>query len=279
MCSAAMKLFGMNSLADEPSSTKHFPEGSNTLKPDQRWKVLTLALEELLLKFVDITYPVTSKGKDKDHVCAYAKDVMSLGLLYMEFCDGIHEGDGERIIRCWRYFLPIFKASGRTNYVIEAFNLLFQYEYVYTPRMKQQLMWERTVNIHGRPGKNIPMDLHMEHINRACKGAMGSLGSNINEKAVSRIGKSIGEVMKVTNQFDKVNSVPEECGKHSRRSAAVDMEKVMSQLQATQIFDCVPKRQHSTFPKFQSNISRKVKHKSIKEWMNKQVLKYKMFYL
>ena len=49
-----------------------------------------------------------------------------MGLLYMEFCDGIREGDGARIIRCWRYFLPMFKASGRTNYVVEAFNLLFQ---------------------------------------------------------------------------------------------------------------------------------------------------------
>lgn len=274
-----MKLFGMNSLADEPSSTKHFPDGSSELTSKQRWKVLTLAIEELLSKFVDITYPVASKKKDKDHVCAYAKEITSLGLLYMEFSDGIREGDGERIIRCWRYFLPIFKASGRTNYVIEAFNLLFQYEYVYTPRMKQQLMWERTVNIHGRPGKNVSMDLHMEHINRECKVAMGSLGSNITEEAVARIGKSIGEVMKVTHQFDTVNSVAEESGKHSRRSAALDMEKVLSQLQTTKIFDHLPKRQHSSFPKFQANIGRKLTAKSFKEWMKKQVLKCKMFYL
>ena len=53
-------------------------------------------------------------------------------------------------------------------------------------------------DIHGRPGKNVYMDLDMEHINRACKGAMGTLGSNINEELVSRIVKSIGELMSNT---------------------------------------------------------------------------------
>ena len=77
-------------------------------------------------------------------------------------------------------------------------------------------MWERTVNIHGRPGRNVSMDLHMEQINRACKNAMGTLGSNIGESSVSRIGKSIGEITKITDYFDEVNDVSNESGKHSR---------------------------------------------------------------
>lgn len=77
-------------------------------------------------------------------------------------------------------------------------------------------MWERTVNMHSRPGRNISMDLHMEHINRACKNPMGTLGPNANEESVNRIGKSIGETMKITNQYDRVNSIPQESGKHSR---------------------------------------------------------------
>ena len=65
-------------------------------------------------------------------------------------------------------------------------------------------------------GKNVSMDLHMEHINRACKNAMGTLGSNICESSVSRIGKRIGEITKVTDYFDEVNYVRNESGKHSR---------------------------------------------------------------
>lgn len=53
--------------------------------------------------------------------------------------------------------------------------------------MKEQLIWERTVNIQGRPGKNVPMDLHMEHINRAYKGAMATLGSNMHEVVLVKV--------------------------------------------------------------------------------------------
>ena len=31
----------------------------------------------------------------------------------MEFVDAVREGDGKRILRCWRYFLLLFKATGR----------------------------------------------------------------------------------------------------------------------------------------------------------------------
>ena len=63
-----------------------------------------------------------------DHVLEYAQKLLTLGLLYMEFINGVKEGDGERIKQCWRYFLLLFKATGRKkNYSIEAFTLLAQY--------------------------------------------------------------------------------------------------------------------------------------------------------
>ena len=52
-------------------------------------------------------------------------------------------------------------------------------------------MWNRTVNIRGRQGKNIPCDLFLEHLNREAKCCIGALGSNITDGAVHRIGKSI----------------------------------------------------------------------------------------
>ena len=70
-----------------------------------------------------------SQHEHDDHVPEYA---LTLGLLYMESIDDIREGDGERILRCWRYFLLLFKATGRKNYSIEAFTLLTQYHFLYT---------------------------------------------------------------------------------------------------------------------------------------------------
>ena len=100
---------------------------------------------------------------------AYACNLVSSGLLYMEFVDAIREGDGHRIIRCWRYFLLHFKIERRINYSIEAFTLLSQYQFLLSPRMAMQLTWNRTINIHGHPGKNVSCDLHLEHLNKEAK--------------------------------------------------------------------------------------------------------------
>lgn len=140
-----------------------------------------LAIKQLVEKYVDLSIPEKKlkkqqkqKPKQKsasphDGIFEYAKDTLTMGLLLMEFIDAVREGDGNRIIRVWKFLLPLFKSTGHTNYSVEAFTLLAQYFYLFLPRMAAQLAWSRTVNIHGRPGKNISCDLHLEHLNKGEK--------------------------------------------------------------------------------------------------------------
>ena len=178
----------------------------------------------------------------------YTKEILSLGLL---FNDSICEGDGCHILRCWRYFLPLFKASDRTNYAIEAFTLLAQEKYLMSPRMSMQLKWSRTINVHGRAGKNIPADLHMEHLNRVCKGAISGLGANVTDNSIQRVEKCIGRIQSTLRQYDAVNDIQEESGSHTRHSTDVDMSTV---LKKSLVFDHKPSRIHRSYPKFTSNL-------------------------
>ena len=124
------------------------------------------------------------------------------GFLYLEFCDAIKEGDCSRLLRCWRYLFLIFRASHHTHYTIEAFTLLLQEKYLLSPQLALQLKWSRTVNTHGHAGKNIPCDLHMEHLNREAKTALSGLGSNATDHAVQRIGRCIGRMLPIVQNFD-----------------------------------------------------------------------------
>ena len=45
----------------------------------------------------------------------------------MEFGDAMREGDGNRVLRCWKYMVVIFSPSGNRNYACEAANLLTSY--------------------------------------------------------------------------------------------------------------------------------------------------------
>ena len=115
---------------------------------------MLLAVREVINRHVDISFNLSIRetaSEECDSVYEYAREVLSLGLLLLEFVDAIREGDGSRILRCWQYFLPIFHATNRTNYSIEAFNLLAQEKFLLSPRMALQLKWSRTINTHGRP--------------------------------------------------------------------------------------------------------------------------------
>ena len=175
---AALTAFGMNSIDNEVERSD---------LPDDLWmksrEERQDALEELYTKVYDrfICLSLSSSTKvprDGDAVSSYTIELLRIGCLYMESADAIREGDRERVIRCWWYFLPIFKASNSTNSSCEAVHFLYQYQYALSPRLSNQLIWGQFVNVRGLPGQNIPLDLHMEHLNRIAKDAMRNLGSN-----------------------------------------------------------------------------------------------------
>ena len=272
---AAMHLFRMISLEDTPSE-RFFPTECQ-MDSLQQHKVLMIALHTLIKQFVhlEVAFKENSATVTQDQVDTieeYAHEVLSLGLLLMEFNDAIHEGNGSRILRCWRYFL-LFKASDRKNYSIEAFTLLAQEKYLLSPRMAMQLKWNRTINVHGRLGKNIPADLHMEHLNRECKEAIIGLGANITDNSIQRVGKCIDRVHSTLEQYNTVNSVKQESGHHTAHSTTCDRDQLLKQLQEASIFDHRPGRIHHNFPKFTANLVKKVSKENLLLWMHDRMQK------
>ena len=47
-----------------------------------------------------------------------------MGLLLLEFKDLIRYGDGERDLQFWKVMFLYFRATGHTNYTLEAMSLL-----------------------------------------------------------------------------------------------------------------------------------------------------------
>ena len=107
---AAMEIFEMDSLSGTPSGE---------LDSLQRRNIFILATRQLVEKYFDLT--ISEK-----------------------------EGDGDRTIRCWKFLLPLLKATGRTNYGVEAIILLAQYYYLSSPRMAAQLYSMEQNSQHSR---------------------------------------------------------------------------------------------------------------------------------
>ena len=230
--SCAMNKLGMTDIDDLPSEHAIAPE--TWMKDDtERRRILMDIATQIVEENVDLSLnflPDTGVSREMgaDNVYNYACEVLSLGLLYLEYRDAIREGDGERVMKIWKYLLLLFKASGRTNYSIEALTLLSQYYLILPSRLAEQLKWSRFINTTGLPGHNISCDLHMEHLNREAKTAIKGLGANKSQKAILRTGKAIGLLSDTLTKFDKDNNISGDRGAHAVKSAKRDLAKSKS---------------------------------------------------
>ncbi len=72
----------------------------------------------------------------------YSCAVLSDGLLLLELRDGIHEGDGKRLERCWKLMLLYFFFSGHRKYALEALKL----QAAVSERLSQEMLHSRFIN-------------------------------------------------------------------------------------------------------------------------------------
>lgn len=200
-----------------------------------------------------------------DSVYAYSCETLTLGLLFLEFKDGIREGDGNRAMRVWKYFLLIFKVSGRKNYAIEALTMLAQYHLTLPPQLAEQLKWSRFINTNGATGHNISCDLHIK--NKVAKVAIKGLGANKSEKAISRVSRAIGMMTSTLDNFDSVNNVHAVSGAHSTKLSYKDLHKIINQLVKSQVFFVKPGWKHKSFPNIKTNYIRTISETELEEWM------------
>ncbi len=168
------------------------------------------------------------KSNISDSMQMHSIQLISLGLFYMNFCDAIKEGDGHRVLRTWKYLLPMFITTRRSDYTKEAFLFLSQ-QVLLSSRLSEQMLCSRFVNVKGVRGGNIPADLHNEHLNKLCKQMIKALGSNKTEVGVIRASRALGMIEPILRQFDHDDiSLP--TGRHTVAAADLDRRTIISEL-------------------------------------------------
>ena len=95
-------------------------------------------------------------------------------------------------------------------------------------------------------GRNIPCDLHMEHINRLCKYDVYGLQASKTASEIVRVEKSLGPLSHLLEQFDKENDVIVPTGAHHKPSFSKDRDMILKELQQSQVFseNVAPRRKH-----------------------------------
>ena len=212
----------------------------------------------------------------EDRKFNYTRVLCHYGALVTEFRDAWAEGDGERVVRCWRMCMLHFKEAGHTKYALEALRLQFQRQ-VLSPSLSHQITWHRFVNTRGGLGNNIPCDLYNQHVNKLVKNIIQNMGSNLTETSLQRAVRCISQLHAICKSFDAATNVPAVTSAHSSKSDSVDIRKVVSVvLQHDLLNKQETPRKHYFFPAMSHNPLEKLDRQKVKTWIQNKKTEYGM---
>ena len=266
---------------DKPTAVAHHLSIPGPRKDKQSY-VNRLA-QKVVERCTLIEEPFLRRAMDSgtDHVFNYARQICHFSSLVAEFTDAWGEGDGERVTRCWKFFLPHFYATHRTKYALQALHLLLQLK-LSQPKLIHQLTWGRFVNTRGGKGKNIPCDLHNEHVNCVFKEVVGNMGSNFTQQSSTRVARCITSLHTIAEKFDIECSVPRESSSHTTKSDISDVEKVIQIVLRNQLIQKVSTtREHSSHPRVTINPLANLDTEKMDRWMKEKFelrRKYRVVY-
>jgi serine palmitoyltransferase len=221
--------------------------------------------------------PVASndpKEKVVDDRFNYACTRLSLGMLLFNFDDAVKEGDGERVMRCWKFMMLIFKAYHHTKYSFAALQLQISIKALLTPRQAHSLIWNRMVNTKGGMGKNISMDLRLEQLNKLLKDMLRCLGANITQNSSERCIKALKLVEEILSSIDSELNVKTPKGQHITAKRDKDFKVLVDEISKRgELFTCNANstRQYQEFPGFNGNILHHLNLNQVNAWISQHL--------
>lgn len=194
--------------------------------------------------------------EDRDDMLSYQKALLEYGMLILNFWDAISEGDGDRVIRCWKFFLLYLKHQGgaANKYALEALYLMFQIYALLSPQAAHRLIWNRSAKNKPGASGNIPLDLLLEFFNKFVKEAIKKLGPSATRKSLDRICHSLNVTSDLMLNFDNAMSVFKRSGRHVQKSVKGDLTKIVNELTTQKAFHHTPSRKYQHYANIKPSI-------------------------
>ena len=173
-------------------------------------------------------------------------------------------------MRCWKFLLLYFCFAGHTKYAQEALNLQMLLNGAASPRIANQLLWGHVVNTRGGKGHNLPVDLHLEHLNHCVKDYILGLGANVKEQSIIQISKSLKGIVGVCTNFDSQCDIHPFSLHHTKKSSKKDKALVIKELtDHSHVFDYVPGRKLTSFTDKQPHVATCIDTGKLFKWIKK----------
>ena len=187
-----------------------------------------------------------------DYIYNYSRSLTWCGLNLLCRRDAVREGDGPAMMSHWKLDLVHFFTFRHPKYVILAHRLIASLKGWVSEKLRNELIWNRTVNYGGGIGRNLPMDLMNEILNRLFKDMLDAAKGRYTETTLQRCSQIVGPLGESLDVVFDSKVIENELYRHRRRAQNRDKNivQLVSFLQPNDLFSIVCGRHHKAFPQF-----------------------------
>lgn len=232
-----------------------------------RYKTVELAASE------NATSKSSTKDGDEkvDTQYNYACVTLMHGLLLRNMDDAVHEGDGDRILRLYKFLLLQYKMGKHKNYSLAVFKLLCSVHALLSQRSAYQLVWNRTINERKGKGHRKSLDLRMENYQLVAKTVLRHSGmQNLTPELAVKTGRFIGPLDKLMANYNHDLGLVSQTSHKQKEKHEKDLEILVEEVHVkSQLFKlCKEGRHFEGDLKYDQNAFGKLDVASLLKWMN-----------
>lgn len=211
--------------------------------------------------------PLQPEDTQSDSIFNYARCATSMCLVALNFADARRMGDGERILRMYKYFLLHFKANGKQKYSYQTLRLLAEVHCFLSPQLSYELVWNRFVNKTGKVKGNIEVDRELEHQNRVFKGQCKALRGKITPQSVQRVSHFAQTLNERLEEIDVEASLRKQSGRHIKHNEVKDVVALAIEMKRCNFFQHLPGRHMTSLLSFPTSTLGALNIADLHKWM------------
>lgn len=140
--------------------------------------------------------------------------------------------------------------------------------------MAHSLTWNRFVNHQGKGDTNFPMDLDVEHDNKAFNSDIHSFKGEITDKSIARVSHSTEPTNAILEAYDKSTHVNKPSGKHTSISTKDDVMALVADLKEGDLYKTILERKHIAFPNMKHDLLGDIDIDKLRDWISNSLKKF-----
>ncbi|XP_048736103.2 uncharacterized protein LOC125651518 [Ostrea edulis] len=204
--------------------------------------------------FVD--EPVAAHQESGDSVYQYSRSMLWRGLLHMAQTHAERTNNGDHIISDWRMDMVQFWNHNHNKYLILGHRLLGGVSGCLPPRLRNEVIWNSTANLTGKPGHNIALDLVNEFLNNEFKSNLKNSHGQYTDAQVSRCSHLVGSVGKSIEDIFQSDIIQDYIPKATTTdgSSRPKIKKFIDEYSGENLFEDDGERHHTGFENFEHKV-------------------------